>query len=350
MPLRRLDKEGRHYEFSEPLRDEEIETVAANPLAEAVQTWEPVSPQTWGHLNELLFARRPDIEAGFYGSGDRDCDLGFLSRLANVRRFAADCHRGGVTGIEHLADLPHLERLTIGVAGLDSFAWLELVSSGLRELSLGATRSRRPDLASLARLKTLETVSLDRQQRNIEVLSELGELQDLTLHSISVADLDFLRPLERLWSLDIELGGTRNLSAIAGMTSIKYLSIWQVRGLSDVGVIGELPGLQYLYLQSLPRVHSLPALTRCTQLRRVMLINTRGLRDLSPLQLAPALEEFALVQGYDPDDATPVLRNPALRCALGGFGSAGKNHRFDLMLRDAGIAGGYRWTRPFVFR
>ena len=31
---------------AQPLRDEEPETVAANPVAEAVHSWEPVSPQT----------------------------------------------------------------------------------------------------------------------------------------------------------------------------------------------------------------------------------------------------------------------------------------------------------------
>jgi hypothetical protein len=75
---------------------------------------------------------------------------------------------------------------------------------------------------------------LERQQQGIEVLSELKGREDLTLRSITTEGLDYISTLPRLWSLDIKLGGIRNLSAIAGKESIKYLGLWQIRGLSDM--------------------------------------------------------------------------------------------------------------------
>jgi len=40
------------------------------------------------------------------------------------------------------------------------------------------------------------------------------------------------------------------LSAIADKESIKYLELWQIRGLGDIGVVSLLSGLQFLFVQS----------------------------------------------------------------------------------------------------
>jgi len=40
------------------------------------------------------------------------------------------------------------------------------------------------------------------------------------------------------------------LSAIADKESIKYLELWQIRGLGDIGVVSSLSGLQFLFVQS----------------------------------------------------------------------------------------------------
>jgi len=40
------------------------------------------------------------------------------------------------------------------------------------------------------------------------------------------------------------------LPAIADKESIKYLELWQIRGLGDIGVVSSLSGLQFLFVQS----------------------------------------------------------------------------------------------------
>jgi len=40
------------------------------------------------------------------------------------------------------------------------------------------------------------------------------------------------------------------LPAIADKESIKYLELWQIRGLGDIGVVSLLSGLQFLFVQS----------------------------------------------------------------------------------------------------
>ena len=145
------------------------------------------------------------------------------------------------------------------------------------------------------------------------MIRELTTLEDLTLRSTTVPDLDFLAELDRLWSLDIKLGGTTNLAALSGMRGIKYLELWQVRGLAPTpGIVAELPGLQHLFLQSLPQVTALPDLASLQHLRRLVLQNMKGLDDLTAVGTAPALEEFAFIEasGKEPDIVLPVLPEP----------------------------------------
>jgi hypothetical protein len=140
-------------------------------------------------------------------------------------------------------------------------------------------------------------------------------------------------------SLDIKLGGIRDLYALQGMSGIKYFELWQVMGLSDIGVISTLTGLQYLFLQSLCRVTVLPAFDNLHNLRRVLLENMRGLRDIGSLEHAPALEEFihTSAQNMQIDDYEPLFRNPNLKQVLVGFGSDKRNRELLDHARKLGL-------------
>ena len=50
---------------------------------------------------------------------------------------------------------------------------------------------------------------------------------------------------------------------------LKYLELWQIRGLSDISVVSSLSDLQYLFLQALRNVDGIPDLSRLTRLRKV---------------------------------------------------------------------------------
>ena len=210
--------------------------------------------------------------------------------MPEVRHFSADCLRGAVTGVERIGELAELESLSIGMWELKDFDFLNSVPSTLRKLQIGATKSKRPTLSPLVRFQELETLYLEGQQKDVEVLHRLSGLRDVTLRSISTAGLDYLKPLRELRSLDLKLGGIRDLSAIAGMDGINYLEVWQARGLSDLGVVAELPGLQYLFLQS------------------------PGQRAFATLA---ALTAEAASRRADEHDGAARLRTPRVRTALG---------------------------------
>ena len=256
------------------------------------------------------------------------------------------------TGVEHLAAMEQLELLSVGIFNLENFEFLRGIPDRILELSLGPTRSKKPQLNDLYRFRSLKTLYLEAQQQGIEVLSDLLALEDLTLRSITTKGLHFIADLPLLWSLDIKLGGICDLSAIGGKESIKYMELWQVRGLDDLSAVSSMRGLQYLFLQSLKNVKAIPDLARLRNLRRLYLENMKGLKDVSALRSAPALEEFIHIsaRNMSVEHYKLLLEIPTLKHALVLFGSERKNQSFEDMMSTGGIQKPTdAHSRPFLF-
>jgi hypothetical protein len=321
--------------FEGALTGRDVQRIVGDRDLKVLQCSSPVNMKTWDLLNNEFFPKRPEVELRVYGFYSQVCDLTFASQMSNVRHFSADCLMDAV-GLDHIASMDGLESLGIGIYHLDNFDFLNQVTPRLKKIFLGRTKSSKPDCSPLSRFDSLEKIYLEGQRKNIEVLSGLEDLREVTLRSISTPGLDYLRPLQRLWSLDIKLGGIQDLSAIQGMENIKYLELWQIRALEDISVISNLPGLQYFFMQSLRRVAELPSLMENGRLRRISLENMKGLKDIRSLETAPALREFlhTSAQNMQPEDYLPLLRNPSLERAAVWFGSDKKNSRFNALLRE----------------
>jgi hypothetical protein len=329
---------GKHrVEFFDRLTKKEVHELATNPDLRILQTARPMSSETWELLNQHLFALRPDVELRVYGFYSSTCDLSFLKGMRNVLRFSADCLMSAV-GIEQIGALENLEELHVGVFGLESFDFLSSLPRGLKSLTLGPTKSKKPHLKGLDRFHSLRKLWLAGQQNGIATVADLHALEQISLRAISTPGLEYVSSLPCLWSLEIVLGGIRNLSAISGKESIKYLELCRVRELSDIGVISSLVGLQYLRLRELRNVTDIPDLSRLTKLRKVVIDNMKGLQDVSAIGKAPALEEFLHIpaQGFLPKPYWDLLNKPSLRQAHIGFCSQRKNGEFEALVRQSG--------------
>ncbi|HKV77836.1 MAG TPA: hypothetical protein VJP02_06840 [Candidatus Sulfotelmatobacter sp.] len=328
-------------EFFDRLTPMEVHDLVTNPNLRVLQTARPVSSETWELLNQHLFASRPDVELRVYGFYSSTCDLSFVKAMSNVRRFSADCLMRAV-GIEHLAALENLEEFHIDVFSLQNFDFLSSLPSGLASLTLGATKSKKPHLKGLGHFHSLRKLCLAGQQNGIAVVADLQSLEQVTLRGISTPDLDYVSSLPALRSLDILLGGIKNLSAISGKESIKYIKLCRVRELSDVSVISSLVGLECLDLRELRNVTNIPDLSRLTKLRKVVLDNMKGLKDVSAIGTAPALEEFLHIaaQGFAPRIYWELLNRPLLKQAHIGFCSKRKNEEFEALVRQSGKSAG----------
>src|SRR5262245_39320374 len=341
---------SRRAMFDASVQPEDLRELIERSDVKVVQCSSPVPEGVWVWLNEVFFSQRPDVELRVFGYHSTECDLGFARSMTNVRRFAADSLLRA-RNVDAIGGIPNLESLSLGIYELDDFDVLDLIPTTMTRLALGSTRSKKPSLASLDRFRSLRVLYLEGHSRSIEVLSELQDLEDLTLRSITTRDLKYLDRLRNLWSLDIKLGGIRSFAGIEGKESIKYLELWQVRELHHVDIVAALSGLQNLFLQSLPHVQMLPTLSESRVLRRVVIQNLKGLLDLSALEGAPALEEFALVQGdrQTPEQLLPVLRNPTVRRVSAHFGSDRKSREFLRLRAEHGKDGGGS-LEPFRYR
>ncbi|NNC39963.1 MAG: hypothetical protein HKN95_04645, partial [Acidimicrobiia bacterium] len=235
-----------------------------------IQFPHPLTDREYRKVAKLVDGH-PDVTLRAYGL--EFTDLEFLRFFPEVQHFQAD----------------YMSRL-------ESMGGLRYLRDDLESLVLGETKTARQfSLTFLRRFPKLRRLYLEKHTKDFEAVGELTALEDLTLRSITLPDLSVLLPLENLLSLDLKLGGTRDLSLLPRIGRLRYLELWQIRGLDDLGPVGEVVTLQHLFLQSLPRVGLLPDFSRLTRLRRVVLDNMKGVTDLAPLAAAPALEQLLVV-------------------------------------------------------
>lgn len=332
MPITRSLSSDR-LEIQQDVSESCIDMVISDKNVKVIQTSHPISSDSWKLIGEKLIKLRPDIEIRIYGHYSKSCDLSTLDYIPNVENLSVDCLRS-VSNFERVERLRKLRLLSVGIYNLDTFSFLESLPDSIEKLFLGATKSKKPSLEGLTKLAKIRELYIEGQNKELEVIGELRQLEKLVLRFVSPADISFIRKLPKLWSLDIKLGGIKDLHSLEGLANLKYLELWQVKGLSDISVISSLVGLQYIFLQSLTNVVVFPDLRNLINLRRVYLETMKGLQELDGLFNGPALEEFIHVcaQNMSPEQYEPLLRMKSLQKALFGFASGKKNSQIELLM------------------
>ncbi|WP_156307615.1 leucine-rich repeat domain-containing protein [Sphingobacterium endophyticum] len=330
MSVQTVNKIIGQYEISKGVTKNDLKTLATNPETQSIQFSSPLTEKEIELLEHIVFSKRPDIFLRVYGHYGKNCDLSFIQKIPSLRRISADCLMDA-KGVEVFSQLKNLEHLGVGIFNLDNFDFLDNINSNLTELYLHNTRSKKTKINSIQRFEHLNYLYLEGQQKGIEAISNLKKLKKIVLRSISTKNVDYLKNLEHLWSVDIKLGGIKDLSGLTSLKSIKYLELWQVRDLADLSFISKLESLQNLFIQSLKQLTKLPDFSNNNKLRRIYLENLRGLNDLSTLKNAPSLKEFiyVLAENQQPENIIPVLENTSVERVFCKFGSNKKNNRFD---------------------
>lgn len=315
--------------FNNDVTEKDLIALAQHARLEVLQCAMPVEDHVWRLLDKCFFAVRPDVRLRAYGYFWGECDLNFVRLLKHVRHFSADALESAIN-VEAIAEMPALQSLNLGIYGLETFCVLEQIPPTLTKLRLGATHSRKPSLAPLARLRHLSDLSIEGHHKDIEVLKMLGNLEKVVLRSISTPSLNYLSSLPKLQSVLIELGGIRSFNGIEDSPSLENFGLFRIRDVGDVDIVAALPSLKRLSLESLPRVAALTSLRKAGNLQEVVLRNMKGLSDFSALEHTPALVSFALLQGdrQVPEQLAPLLRNPVCRRVTGHFGSTQKDRAF----------------------
>ena len=223
---------------------------------------------------------------------------------------------GEASDLEFLRSYPHVHRIRINLPTLSSFDGLRHLRADLTSLSLGPTAKQRVSLRPIERFQELRSLGLVEQQTDIEVLTALGNVEELFLSGIRLPSLDSFLPLRRLRRLKMMLGSTSNLDALPSIGCLEQLSLFRINGLRSVPTLGRLVDLQSLSLEQLSRLDTLPSLAECSELRRVKLDRV-GLADLRSVAEAPHLEELVIfnMRHLSAQMFEPFIGHPALRAA-----------------------------------
>ncbi|MGC2411293.1 MAG: hypothetical protein WA459_01155 [Stellaceae bacterium] len=253
------------------------------PECHVIQFDERLSPSQLERAGRLT-VERPDVELYVYGRAWRD--LSFLKYFKTVQRLHIALYELGDT--EGSADAP----------------WL-------RELKFGETR-KNFSLRFVAAWPRLKSLFVVRPKTDLRCICDLTDLEYLGLSGFTLPNLSLLLPLLKLRKLDLFLGGTRNLAALAQLPELEELRLMRITKLSDLGILSDLVGLKTLHLDWMRNVTALP---RLPMLEDVTLDTMKGLTDLSPLAAVPTLCRLAIgeMRHLTADSFRCFIGHPALQ-------------------------------------
>jgi hypothetical protein len=295
-------------EVRPPVRLEHLPDLGAD--IQILQIANPLEAHEYDIVADWLRGR--DVVLRVYAEGWVH-GYGFLDRFSGLRRFSL---AGWTTDA--------LERLPGHTVEL----WLE------HPRSRAVKGAPKETLAPLARLRQLEDLHVEGPAEAVETAAKLTSLRALRFRSCKLATLAPFAALTRLHTLEIRLGSLAEMTDLPRIGRLRYLELWRIAGCQDLGPVGGLAHLQHLVLQALPRVRTLPSMAGMASLRRVTLDTMKGLTDLTPLRDAPALEEIVVVAcpQLREEHFRPLVNHATLRRARVGTGSVKRNAAIQALL------------------
>lgn len=317
------------YDIKKGISISEIEEIVNDPYLEVIRVLEPLAKRDYENLEKHIFSKNNNVLLSKYDYVPDTTSLGFLQYVPSIKRLSIS-NAINVTDSDKLLLLNNLEELSIVDCEAELFEILRIIKPELKALSVGKSLTKKLNIDFISRFSKLEYLFLEEHSKNIEEIGKLENLKEIVLRSVSVPNINFLKDLNKLWSIDIKLGGIKDFSILEQLPQVKYLELWQIKGLSDLSFISKMTGLQNLLLQSLTNVNALPSFINLPKLRRLSLMNLKGLEDFNALKTAPNLQDFFYTQIYQqqPEDLIPVLQNPKLKNAYVYFESNKKNTAF----------------------
>lgn len=187
---------------------------------------------------------------------DRDIpSLQFLAGMTSLEELViSGCHIRG--GLETVATLPSLRKLTLSDCGLST-------------------------VAVLAPAKNLTHLDLSNNAiGNLEPLAEMTVLEVLDLSENAVSDLSVLSGLSALAELNLSRNSVSSIAPLVACAGMTKLDISYNR-VADLGALGNMTRLVSFRAAS-NRIESIAALASCTRLRELD-ISHNTVADLSPI-------------------------------------------------------------------
>jgi len=251
-----------------------------------------------------------------------DADMERLSQLWNGRRDIELRLSGyAVQDLESLRYFPGLQRLHVEVPIVKNIDGLRHVANSLKEFALANTTARL-SLRPVASCTRLESLHLQRQQKDFAELRSLVALRHIGLSGISLPDLSALLPFENLRSLFLGFCKPVDLGLLDRFTGLESIHLIKINNLPELSALSLGRNLRRIELQWLPHVETLPDLSQLARLEEIEIESMKSLRDISAIARAPALRYLGLwdCKGLTPQSFQCLLGHPALKSLHFGIG------------------------------
>ena len=253
------------------------------------------SPVTKNHVNEVInYAKKFDkLSIVIAHSIEDKYDLSFLQHFPQLSHFSLTAHL------------------------FKDFEQVKFIPDDIESLRIAATNSLRLSLGFISRFKKLQSLSLEKHTKDIDVLSDVKQLRRLAIRSITMPNLETISGLNNLKSLEIRLGGTKNLSLLPNLTQLEYLELWAINKIENIDAISDTSSLKRIYLDQLKNVKNVSSLKQLAKLKWLGLCRMKGLESLEWVSKAPVLEEFSITETsqLSPEKFLPLVGHPTLRAA-----------------------------------
>lgn len=222
------------------------------------------------------------LEVRFFAHRETGFDADVLRHLPNVANLSLDTLTT-ISNPEIVGALPRLKRLRFGVYRLDDPGIVgRLGVARLKRLTLAENHKRNFDLAPLAQARDLTHLFIQGHARNIEAISSLSKLEDLSLSGFpSRHDLRFANNLKALRRLFLILGSRTTIDEFShpGLQALKV--VW-VKTLQGLGPLSRFPLLSDLVVEDQLQISSVDL--SGIPLERLRLSNCKTLARLEGLE------------------------------------------------------------------
>lgn len=251
-----------------------------------------------------------------------DADMQRLSQLWNGRR-DIELRLSGYAAqdFESLRYFPGLERLNVEVPIVRNIDGLRHVADSLKEFALAHTTVRL-SLRPAASCTRLQSLHLQRQQKDFGELRALTGLRHLGLSGISLPDLSPLLAFENLRSLFVGFCKPIDLGLLERFTGLEAIHLIKINNLPELTALRLARNLRRIELQWLPHVETLPDLSQLARLEEIEIESMKSLRDISAIARAPALRFLGLwdCKSLTPQSFQCLLGHPTLKSLHFGVG------------------------------
>jgi hypothetical protein len=222
--------------------------------------------------------------------------------------------------LKFLRGFEHIHRLAIVFYLARTFEVLEGFTE-LMELNIDRTKSSRPSLAVLRRMRKLKVLTLTGHGRDFDSgAAGLDSLQQLSIGG-GFTSLSALAGHPQLRSVDVRLNTLRDLSPLVSCPEMQIISLDQVKGFTtdDLRPLATVKRLSVVSLEGLSHVRSLETLGKDPTINWLRLSSNRDLETLQPLAAWTHLRVLTLAKSRPGDELLePLLQIPTLQAVTIG--------------------------------